>query len=138
MPLRRKGKRQFPLYKYLHYSKKYYFAPDKQSQKVLPSGFTEGQTWGGLYKAWMAFIIAKNNDDLEKMNYYAPVIQKLQHELGLKPTDFPELNLSALGFFADNAYYMSDQVKGGNEQMLKEAEVWQKERLKNAKEWADQ
>jgi hypothetical protein len=48
----------------------------------LPSGFAEGQTWGGLYKAWMAFIIAKNNDDLEKMNYYAPVIQKLQHELG--------------------------------------------------------
>ena len=141
MPLRRKGRRQFSLYNYLRYSKKYYFAPDKHSKKLLPSGFTEGQTWGGLEKAWMAFIIAKNNDDLEKMNYYAPVIQKLQHELGLKPTDFPELNLSALGFFSDNAKYMKNEVVGGNEviqQMLKEAEAWQRDRLKNAKEWADQ
>src|SRR5919198_2447460 len=141
MQLKKKGKRQFRLYNYLQYTKKYYFAPDKQSKKLLPSGFTEGQTWGGLEKAWMAFIIAKNNDDLEKMNYYAPVIQKLQHELGIKKTDFPELNLSALGYFADNARYMSEnEVKGGNEvieQMLKEAEVWQKERLKNAKEWTD-
>jgi hypothetical protein len=58
MPLRRKDRRQFNLYKYLHYTKKYYFAPDKQSKKVLKSGFTEGQNgedcikhgppWGGF------------------------------------------------------------------------------------------
>jgi hypothetical protein len=48
--------------------------------------------------------------------------------------------LSALGFFTDNAKYMSDEVKGEDEvfaEMLKEAEAWQRARLENAKEWAD-
>ena len=57
-----------------------------------------------------------------------------------KKTDFAELNLSALGFFTDNAKYMSDEVKGEDEvfaEMLKEAEAWQRARLENAKEWAD-
>ena len=126
MPLRRKGKRQYPLWNYLHYSRKYYFAADKQSKKMLPSGFTEGQTWGGLYKAWMAFIISKNNDDRDKMEYYAAVIQKLQAELGLRPTSFPELNMSSLGFYSDNAYHMVNEYKGDNEvvrKMLDELEA---------------
>jgi hypothetical protein len=125
MPIRRKGKRQFPLYNYLQYSKKFYFAPDKQSQKVLPSGFTEGQTWGGLYKAWLAFIISKSNDDIDKMEFYAAIIQKLQSELGLYPTPFPELNMSSLGFYSDNAYHMANEYKGGDEvtqKMLEELE----------------
>jgi hypothetical protein len=126
MPLRRKGKRQFNLYKYLQYSKKYYFAPDKQSKKLLPSGFTEGQTWGGLYKAWLAFIISKSNDDLDKMQFYAAVIQKLQAELGLHPTPFNELKMSGLGYYSNNAYYMGEEeMKGGDEvvqKMLEELE----------------
>jgi hypothetical protein len=101
MPLRKKGKRQFNLYKYLQYTKKYYFAPDKQSKKLLPSGFTEGQTWGGLYKAWTAFIISKNNDDRDKMEHYAVIIQRFQAELGLQPTLFPELNMTGLGYYSD-------------------------------------
>ena len=51
MPLRRKGRRKFNLYRYTQLMKRYYFAADKQSQRLLPSGFTEGQTWGALYKA---------------------------------------------------------------------------------------
>jgi hypothetical protein len=64
MTIRRKGKRQFPLYNYLQRTKRFYY--NKGDEKVLPSGFIEGQTWGGLYKACMGFIIANSHDDLEK------------------------------------------------------------------------
>jgi hypothetical protein len=46
------------------------------------------------------------------MKYYALVIQKLERELGIKVTSFPELDLLALEFFRDNPEYMDKELTG--------------------------
>ena len=40
------------------------------------------------------------------------VIQKLERELGIKVSSFPELNLLALQFFRDNPEYMDKELTG--------------------------
>ena len=50
--------------------------------------------WGALHKAWKDYIIAKNKDEIDRLYYYAEVIQKLQRELGLPVSLFPSLGLS--------------------------------------------
>ena len=32
--------------------------------------------WGALHKAWVGYVIAKSQDDLEKMRKYAIIIRK--------------------------------------------------------------
>jgi hypothetical protein len=44
--------------------------------------------------------------------YYAFVIQKLERELGIKVSSFPELNLLALQFFRYNPEYMDRELTG--------------------------
>lgn len=69
---------------------------------LLKSGYTAGQTWKGLSKAWIGYNIAKNDNDVEKMIHYANIILKLQNELadaGIVRREnlatFPHLNLAA-------------------------------------------
>ncbi len=56
-------------------------------------GYTKGQTWGALKKAWKAYKIAKAQNDKEKMLEYAKRIRTLQEELGLPKAKFPHLGL---------------------------------------------
>ena len=58
--------------------------------------YFESQTWGALHKAWRGYIIAKNKDEIDRLYYYAEVIQKLQQELGLPLSSFPTLGLPPL------------------------------------------
>jgi hypothetical protein len=81
---------------------KYKLRSGRLNGKVLESGFTTDQTYGALCKAWVAYIISDKKDDLERKQYYAAVIQKLQHELGMTVRSFPELNLMALDFYIKN------------------------------------
>ena len=62
--------------------------------RPLDSGYLENQTWGALHKAWKGYIIAKTKYELDKEYYYAEVIQKLQSELGLRVSSFPDLRLT--------------------------------------------
>ena len=62
--------------------------------RLVNSSYFESQTWGALHKAWKGYIIAKNKYELDKLYYYAEVIQKLQRELGLPVSSFPSLGLS--------------------------------------------
>jgi hypothetical protein len=64
--------------------------------RLLDSCYFESQTWGALHKAWRGYIIAKNKDEIDRLYYYAEVIQKLQRELGLPVSSFPSLGLSPL------------------------------------------
>jgi hypothetical protein len=64
--------------------------------RLLDSYYFENQTWGALHKAWRGYIIAKNKDEIDRLYYYAEVIQKLQRELGLPVSSFPSLGLSPL------------------------------------------
>jgi hypothetical protein len=47
-----------------------------------------------LYRAWVAFAIAKNQYDFEKMTKYAIVIRKFQRTLNIEISDFPDIGIS--------------------------------------------
>ena len=63
--------------------------------KILESGFTVGETWGCLEKAWVGFRAAKRLENDEVMKLYASIIQRLEKELKIEVNDFPELGLCA-------------------------------------------
>jgi hypothetical protein len=88
---------------------KYKTGTGRISGKMLDSGFYEDQTHGTLHKAWVAYVISCKKDDLEKKQYYEAVIQKLQHELGIAITSFPELKLLSLDFIQE---HVSDDMSG--------------------------
>jgi hypothetical protein len=52
--------------------------------------------WGGLHRAWLGFVIAKGQDDYEKMRKYAIVIRKFQRRLNIAISDF--LDIGVYGF----------------------------------------
>jgi hypothetical protein len=68
--------------------------------KLLDSFFYDSQTWGALHKAWKGYVIAKNKHEYDRMEYYASVIQKLQIQLGLRVSLFPDIGMSALKFYS--------------------------------------
>jgi hypothetical protein len=82
-----------PQEKYLVAQKKASYLANRGKVRVLDSLYTENKAWGGLTKAWQAYVISKNKLELPQMEYYAKVIQKLQNELGLWVSSFPEVNL---------------------------------------------
>jgi hypothetical protein len=67
--------------------------------KIARFIFYDSQTWGALRKAWKGYVIAKNKHEYDRMEYYACVIQKLQNELGLRVSSFPDIGMSALKFY---------------------------------------
>jgi hypothetical protein len=79
--------------------------------RLLDSCYFESQTWGALHKAWKGYIIAKNKDEIDRLYYYANVIQKLQRELDLPVSSFPSLGLSSLeqAYNASKGYYHSEE-----------------------------
>jgi hypothetical protein len=82
-----------PWRKYWVSQNKASYLADRGKLRVLDSFHTENQTWGALHKAWKGYTIAKNKFELARMEYYARVIQKLQNELGLQVSSFPDLSL---------------------------------------------
>jgi hypothetical protein len=64
-------------------------------ERVLKSGFTVGETWGCLDKAWVGFRAAKRLVNYSDMKLYASIIQRLEKELKIEVNDFPELGLCA-------------------------------------------
>ena len=92
------------LYKRYHNQKKleYKARTGRLRGKLLDSRFYEDQTYGGLYKAWLAYTISCKHDDWDRRKYYAAVIQKLEGELGLKKYDFPEIKDIAADFLDEN------------------------------------
>jgi hypothetical protein len=55
--------------------------------------------WNALHRAWVGFVIGKNQYDFEKMRKYATVIRKFQRKLNLEISDFPDIGVS--GFEED-------------------------------------
>ncbi len=101
-----------PLQKRIRSCKKLGYNAKRDNLHMLDSFHFENQTWGALHKAWKGYVIAKNKDELSRMKYYAIVIQKLERELGIKVSSFPELDLLALQFFRDNPEYMDRELTG--------------------------
>jgi hypothetical protein len=63
-----------------------------------------------LYKAWRDYITAKSKDEIDRLYYYADVIQSPQRELGLPVSSFPSLGLIPLeqAHDASEDYYPAD------------------------------
>ena len=55
--------------------------------------------WGALRRAWVGYVIAKSQDDYEKMRKYAIVIRKFQRRLNIAISDF--LDIGVYGFEQD-------------------------------------
>jgi hypothetical protein len=55
--------------------------------------------WGALHRAWVGYVIAKSQDDYEKMRKYAIVIRKFQRRLNIAISDF--LDIGIYGFEED-------------------------------------
>lgn len=61
-----------------------------------PSGYTRGQGWGLLHKAWIGFKRAnnpRNGVPLQDKLYWASMIQAIQTDLGIARSSFPQLSL---------------------------------------------
>lgn len=63
-------------------------------ESVGNQGFTVGQSWGALRKAWKGYRIAKVQNDDTKMTEYATKIRKIQGELNIAISSFPNLGIS--------------------------------------------
>jgi hypothetical protein len=55
--------------------------------------------WGALHRAWVGYVIAKSQNDLERMRKYAIVIRKFQRRLNIAISDF--LDIGVYGFEED-------------------------------------
>ena|SRR5918995_1938069 len=63
--------------------------------RILESGYSVGQAWGCLDKAWVGFRKAKRVKNYADMKLYASVIQRVEKELKIEVNDFPELGVCA-------------------------------------------
>jgi len=60
------------------------------------SGYTRGQGWSALSKAWLGYKIANNpkkGESFQNRLGYAVTIQNIQTDMGLPRTSFPTLGL---------------------------------------------
>jgi hypothetical protein len=119
-----------PLQKRVKSWRKLGYLASKNKLRLLDSFNYESQTWGALHKAWVGYIIGKNKFELDKMEYYASVIQKLQKELGLQISSFPDLNLPSLDSSEENAELMSEEI---SEEELSELMAKRSRRLASVK-----
>jgi len=71
----------------------------------------DNRTLGALSQAWKGYIVAKNNYEYDKIEYYVSIIQKLQNELGLTVTSFPDIGMSAKFYFSRYSEYISENNK---------------------------
>jgi hypothetical protein len=100
-----------PLQKRIKSCNKLGYLAKRNNLRMLDSFNFENQTWGALHKAWKGYVIAKNKDELNRMKYYAIVIQKLEHELGIKVSSFPEIDLLALESFREHPEQLPDDCR---------------------------
>ena len=71
----------------------YHRLQQAEKDRKLPSGYTIGQTWGALHKAWLGYSIALSKNEDENALLYASIVQKLQRELGIQVREFAEVDM---------------------------------------------
>jgi hypothetical protein len=120
------------LQKYRKSWRKTKYMAARNKSRLLDSLYFENQTWGALHKAWKGYIIGKSKFELDRMEYYASVIRKLQKELGLEISSFPDLNLVSLDSFEENPESMSEELS--EEELFELMVKRDKEDLKALKE----
>ena len=87
--------------------------------------------WGALHRAWVGYVIAKSQDDYEKMRKYAIVIRKFQRRLNIAISDF--LDIGVYGFEED-----FENKEEDDDSKLAVYDPWSRERIRDAREDADE
>ena len=87
--------------------------------------------WGALHKAWVGYVIAKSQDDLEKMRKYAIIIRKFQRRLNIAISDFFDIGIYG---FEENF----ENKEEDDDSKLAVYEPWSPERIAYAKEDEDE
>jgi hypothetical protein len=87
--------------------------------------------WGALHRAWVGYVIAKSQDDLEKMRKYAIAIRKFERRLNIAISDF--LDIGVYGFEED-----FENKEEDDDSKLPVYDPWSSERTEDAKEEEDE
>ena len=86
-----------------------------------PSGYTRGQGWNCLFRAWLGYRISKNPKNGESLqDRLGWAIQNIQTDLGLKRSSFPELAIEGDYIFAYSESKHLELVDLDTELFLKE------------------
>jgi len=99
-----------------------------------PSGYTRGQGWNCLFRAWLGYKISKNprnGESLQDRLGWAIKIQNIQSDLGLQRSAFPELAIEGDYVFAYSESKHMELVDLDTELLLKE---WKKKRRAHVQE----
>jgi len=87
--------------------------------------------WGALDRAWVGYVIAKSEDDYEKIRKYAIVIRKFERRLNIAINDFPEIGI--YGFERD-----FENKEEDDDSKLAVYDPWTREKIRDAKEDDDE
>src|ERR687892_200171 len=87
--------------------------------------------WGALHRAWVGYVIAKSQDDYEKMRKYAIVIRKFQRRLNIAISDF--LDIGVYGFEED-----FENKEEDDDSKLAVSDPWSRERIEDPKDDKDE
>src|ERR671918_2111264 len=85
--------------------------------------------WGALHRAWVGYVIAKSQDDCEKMRKYAIVIRKFQRRLNIAISDFPEIGIYG---FEDREDF--ENKEEDDDSKLAVYDPWTRENIRDSKE----
>jgi hypothetical protein len=89
--------------------------------------------WGALDRAWVGYVIAKSQDDYEKMRKYVIVIRKFERRLNIAINDFPEIGIYG---FEDREDF--ENKEEDDDSKLAVYDPWVRERLGDTKEDEDE
>src|SRR5918996_291722 len=87
--------------------------------------------WGGLHRAWVGYVIAKSQDDYEKMRKYAIVIRKFERRLNIAISDF--IDIGIYGFEED-----FENKEEDDDSKLAVYDPWNREKIRDTKEDKDE
>ena len=89
--------------------------------------------WGAPHRAWVGYVIAKNQEDYEKMRKYAIVIRKFERRLNIAINDFPEIGIYG---FEDREDF--ENKEEDDDSKLAVYDPWTREKIRDAKEDEDE
>jgi hypothetical protein len=87
--------------------------------------------WGALHRAWVGYVIAKSQNDYEKMRKYAIVIRKFQRRLNIAISDF--LDIGVFGFEEN-----FENKEEDDDSKLAVYDPWSRETIEDVKEDKDE
>jgi hypothetical protein len=119
----RKGKRGI--------TSSYGYSPRKTYRHIYNKRRETTPEWGALHRAWVGYVVAKSQDNCEKMRKYAIVIRKFQRRLNIAISDF--FDIGVYGFEED-----FENKEEDDDSKLVVYDPWSSEQIRDAREDEDE